>query len=85
MKNTQRKYLNKLFNFALTNNSDDFHIFFNFSGHVEKIGIDVHLGGWEEDSKPDYSNYFYLDGEEDVENKPILQELIELKRKNEKR
>jgi hypothetical protein len=35
-------------------NKDDFHIFFNFSGHVNKIDISIDYGGWKQDQKDGY-------------------------------
>ena len=81
MKNTKRKYLNKLFNFALTNNSDDFHVFFDFIAHVKLINIRVHKKGWtRENPEPDCSISIYLSDEEEFETESILKELIELKK-----
>lgn len=31
-------------------NSDDFHVFFEYSGHVSCFALNVHMGGWVEDS-----------------------------------
>lgn len=84
MKYHKQKYLNKLFNFALTNNCDDFHVFMDFSGHVESIRISVHLGRWKDDILPDFIGNFYLSDEEEFKTESILNELKELKRNNDK-
>jgi len=47
-------------------NADDFHVFLHYSGHVEKIGIDICLNGW---NGKNYSHefYTYADADEPVE------------------
>ena len=33
-------------------NADDFHVFVNFSGHVNTINLRVYPAGWERDADP---------------------------------
>jgi len=44
-------------------NSPDYHVFLNFSGHINQIYISVHHGGWKEKVHPTNSFEIYTDDE----------------------
>lgn len=35
---------------ALELNADDFHVFANYSGHVNAIHVNINVGGWSDDA-----------------------------------
>lgn len=47
---------------ALKVNRETKHsVFFEFHGHVNSVGVQIHYGGWKADKDSDYLQCFYLD------------------------
>lgn len=72
----KREYLNKLFNFALDNNSDDFHIWIEYMGHVDGISIRVAQVGWVKDEDVDYSVFFIFPTKKNSKQNRSLKNLL---------
>ena len=45
----------------LVNRETKHTVFFEFHGHVNSIGVQIHYGGWKADKDSDYLQCFYLD------------------------
>lgn len=50
---SKQEALNKLMGLCIKLNSPDFHLFFNYSGHVDMLEILIYCGGWDHKNKPD--------------------------------
>ena len=66
-------------------------VFFEFHGHVNSIGVQIHYGGWKADKDSDYLQCFYLDDtlspdrfEKCGQIISTLKELLEEKNNNER-
>ena len=58
----QREYIVKILGLAYdVNSKGKDHIFVRFSGHVNQIEVDIHIGGWDKEKDYDKQFSFYLD------------------------
>lgn len=81
MKLTTQKLINELLKNCVLLNRSDFHIWFDFSGHVQKIDVSWINGGWRDAERTSGRVYFYLN-DEDV-NQKIKDATEELKKASE--
>ena len=45
----------------LVNRETNHSVFFEFHGHVNSIGVQIHFNGWKADKDSDYLKCFYID------------------------
>lgn len=75
---TTSKLIGKLASLCCTLNAPDYHVFFDYSGHVDKISVSVSPGGWNRDEVPLRIGDVYLDGVPGAKNH--VQEVMALLR-----
>lgn len=67
-------------------------VFFEFHGHVNSVGVQIHYGGWKADKDSDYLKCFYIDDDIPSPDRfekcgqiiAKLEELLEEKNNNER-
>lgn len=77
----KRRKLHQILDMVLDINSTKANTFFNFSGHVDVVQVDVHKEGWERFIGPDFKEMVYLTHKESLNNcNSLVRKLKEIKR-----
>lgn len=64
MKKETIKAAQELLAVAMELNAPDYHVWCNFTGHVEWIEIQVMVGGWKKDCHPTFEHRIFLNAVE---------------------
>lgn len=80
MERDQFDYMAELFRMACKYNADDFHVFCNFSGHVNQIELKVYVGGWESGKEAELNRMFYVEFERTYQEIGAREALLALTR-----
>lgn len=65
---TTSKLIGTLASLCYELNAPDYHVFFDYSGHVDMLSVSVSAGGWNRHEVPLRIGAVYVDGVPDPEN-----------------